>query len=126
MTAPTLPDTLARLAELLPLRVRIDPHREASYAEVRVRGEWQYVYYITPDSPAWASHGLGEMWLEAALREECRARDWFWEVNAHRATVSPDWDRTRYTVGWQEFHPAPYSSVHALALAMLAALSDSE
>lgn len=35
MTAPTLPPTLTRLAELLPLRVRIDPHREASYAEVR-------------------------------------------------------------------------------------------
>lgn len=125
MTPPTLPTTLTRLAELLPERVRIDPHREASYAEVRVRGEWQYVYCITPDSPAWASHGLGEMWLEAALREEIESRGWYW------MTERCDWPSGDYrasisaTGTWAYVGYAP-TPAHAIALALLAALEGAQ
>lgn len=127
MTAPTLPTTLTRLAELLPERVRIDDAPQASYAEVRVGGAWQYVYYI-PDDPAghaWASHGLGGMWLEAALREEVVARGWWWRVSRGRRETG------KYSAyvwrGWAfeapGFEAEADTPAHAHALALLAALA---
>lgn len=115
MTAPNLPVTLARLAQLLPERVRAEMAGDESEAwvyryEARRRG-WHTVWW-GGDRPA--PHNIDA--LEMALREECDARGWHWQVGAGRSEVG-DWDRRRVTVGW---HDLPGGTpAYALAVAVL-------
>lgn len=78
MTAPSLAEALAELARRVPGRVRTDARREIVCVEVRQAGQWRYVYYFGAPTHGWASHGLGQMWLEYGLREELDARGISW------------------------------------------------
>lgn len=142
MTAPTLPETLARLAQLLPGRVRAEMATDETETwvyryEARRRG-WRTVWWgderpdpHRPDSlePAWRgsrpprdapwrTHDLDA--LEMALREECEARAWWWQVQSYDggqwlAHVSSVRDEPGGRISTE-------SPAHALALAMISAL----
>lgn len=108
MTAPTLPETLARLAQLLPERV---PYAGQAVTQVRYAGAKRQV---RPDEPE------SLVWLEMALREECAARGWSLNQQADPHPVHPSWRATIYT---PQFRSAQGSSpAQALALALLSAL----
>ena len=103
MTAPTLPETLTRLAQLMPERVRVEnedrilvrwgvePDRPGDDFSGMPR--WRYLW--AKWSAGWvAFHDMPEQFLEAALREECEERAWWWQVQAYDgaqwlAQVSP-------------------------------------
>ncbi|MBZ9715359.1 hypothetical protein [Deinococcus multiflagellatus] len=61
--------------------------------------------------------------LEGALRQECEARDRYWECGAARALVG-DWDRLQWTVSLNDLYAAglPSLPVYAFALALIRAL----
>ncbi|MFT2721645.1 hypothetical protein ACMT4L_16765 [Deinococcus sp. A31D244] len=122
MTAPTLPETLARLAQLLPERVReVDLTEQwgMTMLEVYVRGDgdqlgWRGIYSMGEAG----NHSFPEdlIWLETALRQECVARGWHWQVGIGRAEVG-DWDRRRVTVSWCDLPGG--TPAHALAVAVV-------
>lgn len=119
MTAPTLPETLARLAQLMPERVQ--------WMNAGYDGAFWMVYLTDeqdPDSSGFVSLGHpaspNQSRLEEALRQECMARDWSLNQQADPHPVHPSWRATIYT---PQFRSAQGSSpAHALALALLGAL----
>lgn len=120
MTAPTLPEALARLAVLVPGRItRLENWPES----------WWAVWHEDPNDPEEtgflsldSDRDPNPLRLEGALREEVEARGWHWTLETMRdgrvaANVIPDWDR-RAT--WGHGRAAPPAL--ALALALIAAL----
>jgi len=124
MTAPTLPTTLTRLAELLPKRVRVDWNDTDPAdvwlvaVEVDYHG-WRDVWW-GGDNPQWT-----QAWaLEMALREECEARGWRWW--SYRGKLPSNYGAQVYVTGDEADDHYADTPAHALALAVEAALSDSE
>lgn len=111
MTAPTLPETLTRLAKLLPERV---PYAGQAVTQVRYAGAKRQV---RPDEPE------SLVWLETALREECDARGWHWEIGCGHAEVG-DGDRRRVMVSWRDLPDGTYP--HALAVAVVRWITSEE
>ncbi|GHG37656.1 hypothetical protein GCM10017784_35110 [Deinococcus indicus] len=120
MTAPTLPETLARLAQLLPSRVR----GTGGY-------KWSTFYVSSSMFEAeaiWSAYDekidanpLRLHLLEFALREECEARGWMWRVWAGLPGhgFGAEVERGVLTRPFEGMAEAP---AHALALAMISAL----
>lgn len=104
MTVPSLPDTLRALHQRLPGRVT---YAGQAVTQVLYAGAKRQVRVDEPESL---------VWLEMALREECDARGWHWDVGCGSAEVG-DWDRLRVTVRW---HDLPGGTpAYALAVAAL-------
>lgn len=122
MTAPTLPDTLRALHQHLPERVREADLTEQwglIMLEAFVQGDgdqlgWHSVYSIGELGDHTFPESL--VYLETALRQECEARGWHWQLGCGRAEVG-DWDRLRVTVNWYDLPGG--TPAHALALAVL-------
>lgn len=152
MTAPTLPETLARLAQLLPGRVRAEMATDETETwvyryEARRRG-WRTVWWgderpdpHRPDSlePAWRgsrlprdapwrTHNLDP--LEMALREECEARGWPAELTLNPPGMGRPHGAVIWSGGWHSggmpSGPLHFGKsdtpAHALALALVSAL----
>lgn len=80
----TLPALLSELAALLPERVKVDwgTTLKSLGAWVHMNaGQWQLVG-ITAEEYQNLPSPLGAVWLEMALREECEARGWVWNLCA--------------------------------------------
>lgn len=121
MTAPSLPETLARLAQLLPERVRAEMGEPDDVEPWVFRYEAKHRGWIT----VWwggdmaAPHDLGA--LEMTLREECQARGWMWRVWAGLPGhgFGAEIERSVLTRRFEGYADTP---AHALALALLSAL----
>ncbi len=134
MTAPTLPDTLRRLHTALQSgggRIRVEKRRDFALGQtetlwVVLGGRVQRAALLTPERHADLNDPFHLLMVEAVLREECEARGWTWGVEAL------DDGRAFACVFLQDraVHPGlgSYANTpaHAHALALLAALSDSE
>ncbi|GGI95247.1 hypothetical protein [Deinococcus wulumuqiensis] len=120
MTPTKLPELLAALAERLPERVQYLPAE--AMARVKLWGCWQRVYL---DETGDIVTHAGASYLELSLREECDAREWEWELEGKAGKV--------VATVWNGAGGAEYchlgitpSPAHALACAMVAALSGEE
>lgn len=119
MTAPTLPEILARLAQLLPERVQ--------WMDAGYDGKFWMVYLTDerdPEGSGFVSLGHpanpNQSRLEEALRQECDARGWSADQQSRPHPTHPSWRATIYT---PQFRSAQGSShAEALALALLSAL----
>lgn len=120
MTPAKLPDTLARLSELVPERV----WRVNWKLKIKLGSGWLDCY-IETNTSGWEPVALGQVIVEAALREEINSRGWEWgiEGNANQATGTV-W-RQGDTPDHCHVATAP-TPAHALACAMVAALSGEE
>lgn len=119
VTAPTFPETLTRLAQLMPERVQ--------WMNAGYDGAFWMVYLTDeqdPDGSGFVSLGHpanpNQSRLEEALRQECMARGWSLNQQSCPHPVHPSWRATIYT---PQFRSAQGSSpAHALALALMSAL----
>lgn len=127
MTAPTLPDTLTRLAELLPRRapVELDGFGNRHFyawqdAAPGQTGHFAHVYVQSRFHELLSPHGA--RMLRAALEEECRLRGWEWSAGEVKATAErPPEPWAKVGLGPTIFADTP---AHALALALVQALEE--
>lgn len=134
MTTPTLPETLARLAQLLPERVRVGggdagtvtvlvQTREviAPHLGINSLHSWECIGFAGPDPRYVGGFNLqSHRWLEFALREECEVRGWHLD---QESSPHPTYPSYRATIYAPQFNSARGSTpAHALALAMISAL----
>ena len=135
MTAPTLPETLLRLAQLLPERVRVGggdagtvtvlvQTREtvAPHLGINSLHSWECIGFAGPDPRYVGGFGLRDLrLLEFALREECEVRGWMWRrwAGLPGHGFGAEVERRVFTQPFQGLSDTP---AHALALAMLGAL----
>ncbi|MCD0164994.1 hypothetical protein [Deinococcus sp. 12RED42] len=119
MTAPSLPEALARLAQLLPSRVQ--------WMNAGYDGAFWMVYLTDEEDPEGSGFvSLGhpanpnQSRLEESLRQECMARGWELAQQSRPHPTHPSWRATIYT---PQFNSAQGSSpAHALALALVGVL----
>lgn len=118
MTAPTLPETLARLAQLLPDRVLLVA---TTHVIVRVYGRPAPLLFSE-------AHNLDA--LEFALREECAARGWPAQLTLNPPGMGRPHGAVIWSGGWHSggmpSGPLHFGKsdtpAHALALALVSAL----
>ena len=130
---PTLPETLARLAERVPERVRIDPDVAApglDIACVYFAGHWHVTWELRPEGLHDFQDGLSSCLLRAALEEEIEARGWTCRQESRPGGSSSRHHAYVYLLarplGEASYTPTHHgradSPAHALALALLSAL----
>ena len=132
--APPLPDLLAALAQRVPERFEVADAANGSVfyyawrgAAPGFTGHFAHVYTRSP-LPELLGDALDResaLILEDALREECDKRGWMWRIFAlpHQEGSGAEIEKKILSKVFSAYAPTP---AHALACAMVAALSGEE
>lgn len=112
--SPKLTDTLIRLAELLPERVRV----KGDAVSIFMHDHWQHLTNLQLLARNRQALDM-EARLEYALREEIESRGWRWWTFS---TGDGLYGATVYVTGSEDDGPTADTPAHALALALVQTL----